>query len=148
MSSKEADPFGTPQHVAGAKLDANKPRIGLVLGDFARALQSVAVVGTYGAHKYTDHGWKHVPNGIGRYTDALYRHLLAENIEEKDQESGLLHAACLAWNALARLELLLRASAPELSDVQPPEPASHFHVGNLIFDPNRNTHESTHVPRQ
>ena len=40
------------------------------------------------------------------YTDALYRHLLAESPDDPD--TGLLHAAHAAWNALARLELLLK----------------------------------------
>jgi hypothetical protein len=50
-----------------------------------------------------------VERGIDRYTDAMLRHALAEGIEEFDTESGLKHAAHTAWNALARLELMLRA---------------------------------------
>ena len=50
-----------------------------------------------------------VPNGCERYTDAMYRHLLAEAAGQKcDAESGLAHAAHAAWCALARLELMLR----------------------------------------
>lgn len=105
----ERDPHGTDPHTPGAKLDAGKPRAGLVLGDFARALTAVADVGTYGARKYTDSGWCHVPDGHRRYTDAMLRHWLAESAgETTDTDSGLLHAACVAWNALARLELMLR----------------------------------------
>lgn len=97
------------QHAPGAKLDHGKPRHGLVLGGFARALTEVAKVGTFGANKYTDNGWVSVPNGQARYTDALYRHLSAEAKGElNDGESELLHAAHAAWNALARLDLLLR----------------------------------------
>ena len=100
------------QHAPGAKLDGGKPRVGLVLGDFALALLEVAKVGTAGAVKYSDHGWLSVPDGVSRYTDALGRHLLAEGAGEKmDPELGLLHAACAAWNALARLELQLRERA-------------------------------------
>jgi hypothetical protein len=81
----------------------------LVLGDFARALRAVGEVGTFGAEKYTDGGWIEVPDGVERYTDALYRHLLAEaSGERKDCDSGLAHAAHCAWNALARLDLLIR----------------------------------------
>jgi hypothetical protein len=98
-----------PQHAPGAKLDKGKPRVGLVLGDFARALIEVSKVGTVGAQKYTEHGWLSVPDGVARYTDALYRHLLAENREELDPELELPHAACVAWNALARLEMMLRS---------------------------------------
>jgi hypothetical protein len=97
------------QHEPGAKLDDGKVRVGLVLGAFANALTEVCKVGTFGAKKYTDNGWLEVPNGIERYTDAMLRHWLAEQTGEwLDQESELLHAAHLAWNALARLELILR----------------------------------------
>ena len=78
---------------------------------FAAALEEVGKVGTYGADKYTPNGWEFVPNGIGRYTDAMFRHLLAERKENRDAATGLLHAAQAAWNALARLELMLREYA-------------------------------------
>lgn len=106
---KEADPTGKSQHEPGAKLDAGKLRPGLVLNGFARALKAVTAVGTYGANKYTDNGWMEVPNGVQRYTDAMHRHLLAEATGElKDNDTELLHAAHAAWNALARLDLMLR----------------------------------------
>ena len=109
FAALERDPHGTPAHVPGAKLDAGKVRAGLVLGDFAHALAEVAKVGTFGAQKYTDHGWLSVPNGMQRYTDAMLRHWLAEHTHAShDDQTGLLHAAHLAWNALARLELLAR----------------------------------------
>lgn len=93
----------------GHKNDLGKPRLGLVLGDFANALQAVGAVGTFGAEKYTDSGWITLENGQQRYTDAMLRHFMQEaSGEEADGESGLLHAAHTAWNALARLELLLR----------------------------------------
>lgn len=97
-----------PQHEPGAKLDVGKNRLGLVLYGFARALEAVGRVGTFGADKYSPDGWVSVPDGVNRYTDALYRHLLAEAREDLDDESGLLHAAHAAWNALARLDLMLR----------------------------------------
>jgi hypothetical protein len=105
---REVDPLGKDQHETGAKLDAGKPRLGLVLGAFANALVEVGKVGTYGAQKYTDNGWLDVPNGKARYTDALLRHVLAETNETHDPDTHLLHAAHAAWNALARLELVLR----------------------------------------
>ena len=105
----ESDPTGKDPHTPGAKLDAGKNRLGLVFGGFANALEEVGRVGTYGAQKYTDHGWAAVPNGTQRYTDAMYRHLLAESFgEDFDEDSQLLHAAHAAWNALARLELIVR----------------------------------------
>lgn len=107
----ESDPHGTPQHAPGAKLDAGKLRAGLVLGGFARALREVSAVGTYGANKYTPNGWMHVPNGVERYTDAMHRHLLSEaSGEARDPDTEILHAAHAAWNALARLDLIVRKS--------------------------------------
>lgn len=104
----ERDPNGRDPHQPGAKLDAGKNRMGLVMQGFPRALLAVGQVATYGAAKYTPHGWKEVPDGIARYTDAMLRHQLAEAMgEECDAESTLTHAAHAAWNALARLELLL-----------------------------------------
>ena len=105
----ESDPNGIGKHAPGAKLDAGKVRAGLVLFGFAHSLEQVARVGTYGAEKYSDNGWMRVPDGVRRYTDALLRHLLAEAMGEKiDPETGLYHAAHGAWNALARLDLMLR----------------------------------------
>lgn len=101
----------TSEHT-GVKFDAGKPLAGRVLGGFARALLAVAESGTYGARKYNDTActnWFQVPDAQNRYTDALLRHLLLEKVgEETDPESGLLHATHAAWNALARLELILR----------------------------------------
>ena len=104
----EADPNGRDPHTPGAKLDAGKNRLSLVMHGFPRALQAVGHVATYGAEKYTPNGWRDVPNGIERYSDAMYRHLLAEAAGElQDKDTCLLHAAHSAWNALARLELML-----------------------------------------
>ena len=109
MNKSEIDPNGKPSHEAGAKLDAGKNRLGLVLGGFALALEEVGRVGTFGAAKYTENGWKSVPDGVSRYTDAMYRHLMQEAQGELiDPESGMFHAAQAAWNALARLDLMLR----------------------------------------
>ena len=105
----EADPNGKSPNERGSKLDAGKVRLGLVFRGFARALTEVGKVGTFGANKYTDDGWVDVLDGVNRYKDAEYRHDLKEAIgEELDQDSGLLHAAHHAWNALAVLELKLR----------------------------------------
>lgn len=103
----EKDPTGRGQHDPGAKLDAGKTRVGLVALGFADALLAVADVGTFGAAKYSDNGWRQVPNGEARYTDALLRHILAEPAGAVDEQSGLLHAAHAAWNALARLQLMI-----------------------------------------
>lgn len=89
----------------GTKLDDGKPRVGLVVTDFAAALLAVAKVATFGAQKYSDHGWRQVPNAEQRYNDAMYRHLLAyARGEEHDLESGQPHLAHAAWCLLAVLE--------------------------------------------
>jgi hypothetical protein len=108
---QELTPDGKDQHEVGAKLDDGKLRPHLVLGDFGAALQAVTCVGTFGAAKYVDSGWLEVPNGLERYSDAMQRHYLQEVIVNEsyyDNDSGLPHAFQTAWNALARLELMLR----------------------------------------
>ena len=109
LRKAEKDPSGLCAHAPGAKLDGDKPDMDLVLGAFSRALIEVAKVGTFGAKKYTSNGWLSVPNGISRYTSAELRHYAYEEIEGPvDRDSGLLHKAHKAWNALAALELELR----------------------------------------
>jgi Domain of unknown function (DUF5664) len=96
-------------HTPGTKLDDTKPDLDLVLSDFSRALIEVGKIGTFGAKKYTEHGWLSVPRGYRRYQSAMLRHhFIKEEDGEYDTESGLLHDAHRAWNALAALELRLR----------------------------------------
>lgn len=93
----------------GAKLDQGK--VDVMRGAiqyFPRALKAVAEVSEVGAKKYSWKGWEKVPDGIVRYGAALGRHLMAEGYEEVDADTGCLHAAQVAWNALARLELILK----------------------------------------
>jgi hypothetical protein len=71
----EQDPHGKDPHEPGAKLDLGKPFAGL-LAHFGKALLAVAQVSTYGSKTYSRGGWQHVPNGVERYTDAFWRHLL------------------------------------------------------------------------
>lgn len=93
----------------GFKYDAGKPRCGLLMIDFPRALEAAAVVGTYGAQKYSDSNWQFVDNAEGRYLDAMYRHLLAHHQgEQLDSESQLPHLHHALWNALAVVELQQR----------------------------------------
>lgn len=94
----------------GVKYDTGKPPIFRgVLGHFPRAIAAVAEVSALGAAKYDWEGWRSVPDGINRYSDALGRHFAAEGYEELDEELGCMHAKQVAWNALARLELMLIA---------------------------------------
>src|SRR5262245_55623865 len=97
----------------GKKYDGGKsPIFQGVFQYFPRALLAVAGISKYGADKYQrsydDVNWLRVADGFGRYSDALGRHFLGEFVDGPiDPESGNLHAAMVAWNALARLELLL-----------------------------------------
>src|ERR1700693_3711287 len=111
--SEEKDPNGLDSHTKGAKLDAGKPSVWRGLLDyFPRACLAVSEVSTLGAQKYAWKGWEVVPDGINRYGDALGRHILAESIDGMFDNGpkgiGVLHAAQVAWNAMARLELILR----------------------------------------
>lgn len=132
MQEKYLDP-----HEPGAKLDAGKTRPGLVFSDFSNALMAVAEVGTFGANKYSDHGWQLVENGQTRYTDALYRHLMAHQSGElKDTESTFLHLAHAAWNALAILEFEIKKSDTYINATTPaatnqPKPRSMFEPGEF-----------------
>lgn len=112
----EADPKGIDPHAPGAKLDAGKaPILKGVIHQFPRALEQVAKVSAFGAAKYTWGGWETVENGIERYGDALARHQVYEASQGAfDYDSGLLHAAHEAWNALARLELMLRVDTDHI----------------------------------
>lgn len=93
----------------GVKYDEGKNRLGLLMKDFANALHEAGLVTTFGANKYSDGGWKSVPNAESRYEDALARHYIARlRGQVNDTESKLPHLAHEAWNALALLELELK----------------------------------------
>lgn len=116
--SNETDPTGKKPFEPGAKLDAGKaPIFRGVIAYFPRAITAVANVSNYGATKYSWNGWEKVPDGIARYTDAMGRHIVKEGIEglydleiknDPKYPATILHAAQVAWNALARLELIIR----------------------------------------
>ena len=107
INTSEADPFGIPVHDPGAKLDEGKLLAG-ILQQWPRALDAVLQVATFGARKYSRGGFLQVENGPERYTDAMFRHLLKEPLEDVDQDSGMPHEWHTAWNALSRLELMLQ----------------------------------------
>lgn len=114
LKAAEADPLGRNPKQGGAKLDAGKPNVWRGLLDyFPRACLAVGDVSSRGAAKYSWKGWETVPDGEARYADALARHIVKESIEGLyDTGPGglpdVLHASQVAWNAMARLELLLR----------------------------------------
>jgi len=113
-TTQEVDPTGRSAKDGGAKLDAGKIMASLLL-DFAEALEEVAKVSTAGAEKYSRGGWQTVPNGITRYEDAKWRHILKQRTEGVFDEDFLKvgkkirHDAQEAWNILAALTLRIRA---------------------------------------
>ena len=92
----------------GIKYDADKPRVAEMVIDFGDAMLELSKVWSFGADKYDKSNWKFVENGKDRYTNALLRHLIAEGTNQYDDESKLLHATHVAWNALARLWFIVK----------------------------------------
>jgi Domain of unknown function (DUF5664) len=92
------------------KHDEEKTRVGLFFVDFSKAIIEIAKVSTFGSNKYSDHGWRTVPNKEKRYQDALSRHLMEyfSDTDSLDEESKLYHLAHAGWNILALLEIKLR----------------------------------------
>lgn len=100
-------------HLPGMKYDEGKPNLSLVFGGFNKALLDVGYIGTFGARKYTPNGWKDVDNLYERYSSALLRHMFAAMSPRVkdiyDNETGRLHLAHVAWNALALTEHMLKS---------------------------------------
>jgi predicted HAD superfamily Cof-like phosphohydrolase len=100
-------------HLPGMKYDEGKPNLSLVFGGFNKALLDVGYIGTFGARKYTPNGWKEVDKLYERYSSALLRHMFAAMSSRVkdiyDNETGRLHLAHVAWNALALTEHMLKA---------------------------------------
>lgn len=90
----------------GLKYDTGKPRIFEMLEDFKEPMIEIAKVWAFGADKYEKHNWAYVDNAIDRYSNALLRHMLEG--ETKDDESELLHASHVAWNAIVRLYFIIQ----------------------------------------
>lgn len=77
---------------------------------FPRAIKAVAEVCEKGdaKHNGTVRSYTSIENGHQEYSEAMVRHVFGEIIEGPlDPEDGLLHAARIAWGALARLEIQL-----------------------------------------
>lgn len=96
------------------KADAGKLQMNLLFSGCPRSLLMMGAVLTYGAQKYSAHGWKNVETE--RYLDAKWRHALAEyaGLGDTDDESGIMHAAHELTNALFAFEQTLsEMSEPE-----------------------------------
>lgn len=88
-----------------------KIRMELVLQGMPNALLALGEIMTWAVESkgYVEGDFLNVPDAKSKYRGALYRHDLKEMLGQMtDEESGKLHAAHTAWNALARLEILLR----------------------------------------
>ena len=87
-----------------------------VFQEFPMAMLEIAKVTAYAATRHIVRDWQDFPPdyGIRHYTGKMGRHLLAEETEGavNAEDGGLLHAAQVAWNALARLEHILRKEIP------------------------------------
>jgi len=95
----------------GERYNNGKPMLSLIP---AYATEEVAKVLTYGATKYSKNNWLKGRPWM-EFVDSLERHLQAwKRGEDIDEESGCLHAAHLACNALMLVELI--KIRPDLDD--------------------------------
>ena len=105
----EAAPGNSDPSIGGVKYDHGKPNVADMLSGFANAIKAVSSLWDHGAGKYASGNWAGVDDGIQRYSNAMLRHFIEESIDGAiDEKSSELHATCVAWNALCRLELILR----------------------------------------
>ncbi len=97
----------------GMKNDKSKLRASLLPKG---TLNAVIRVLEFGATKYRENNWKHVPDAKTRYYDAMHRHIDAWwGGEQKDPETGehhLAHATCCAM-FLMWLDFNGHKNAPE-----------------------------------
>jgi hypothetical protein len=86
--------------MSARKYDSGKSRMSLI--PFV-ALRALGEVYAYGTKKYDEHNWL---KGMAwnRLEDAMFRHYERFWLgEDFDKESGLLHTAHIAWNAVGLL---------------------------------------------
>lgn len=111
MKSNDKDPSGKDLKEPGTKGDKGKaPVCRGAFHYFPRAIRAIAELSEIGAKKYSWKGWESVPDGIHRYGDAAGRHELCieDDYTRRDRDTGVLEATAVAWNVMARLELILR----------------------------------------
>ena len=84
-----------------------------VVTRFPRAILELAKLSQYGTTKHEvsidDVSYRDIPDGEGVLLDAQVRHICQEAItgEVNEDDGDHLHATQEAWNALARLEIIL-----------------------------------------
>lgn len=105
-------------------------------------IEKVVEIYTFGAKKYKENSWQNLPNGYQRYKAALFRHITAyEKGEVYDSESGCMHLAHAAWNAIAMLYLGMRAETD--SDI---EKALEYLKESIVAEDNTNSNANTAEP--
>lgn len=88
---------------------------------FPRAIQAVAEISEVGdaKHKGTVRSYLSIENGHQEFSEAMMRHIFDEILKGPiDSECNVLHAARIAWGALARLEIQLEKEHGEPVDYQ------------------------------
>lgn len=69
-------------------------------------IEEVVKVYTAGAKKYAPNNWMLLENGYERYKAALFRHICEfERGKWLDADTGCIHLAQVAWNAIAMLHI-------------------------------------------
>lgn len=105
-------------------------------------IEKVVEIYTFGAKKYKENSWQHLPDGYQRYKAALFRHITAyEKGEVYDSESGCMHLAHAAWNAIAMLYFGMRAETD--SDI---ERALEYLKNSVTADNSKDSNTNTAEP--
>ena len=69
-------------------------------------IEDIVKVYTAGAKKYGPDQWQQLPDGYRRYKAAMLRHLVEfEKGNWTDPDTGCIHLAQVAWNAIAMLHI-------------------------------------------
>lgn len=72
-------------------------------------IEEIVKVLTAGSKKYADNSWQNIPDGYNRYKAAMLRHLMeVERGIKEDEDTGCLHIAQVATNALFMLHIKIR----------------------------------------
>lgn len=93
----------------GKVLEGKPPLYTALIQSFPRALAAIgehtAKHATIDGHHW--HGWKEVPEGFKVYSEAMIRHLLAEDVADMGAVQLAEKVVATCWNDIARLEHLL-----------------------------------------
>ena len=113
------------------------------------AIEQLAAVFTKGAEKYADRNWEH---GMAwtKMLASLKRHIAAfENGEDFDKETGLLHMAHAAWNAMGLVSYMKHH--PEFDDRSHKylrHPKIGIDIDNVICDWTKGWGEKYGIPQR